>query len=177
MEISIDLVKELKEQSGAGIMACRKALIETQGDIKEAHELLKQRGLLIARKKVNRAATQGVIEAYIHAGGRIGAMLELNCETDFVAHTDEFRGLAHEIAMQIAAMQPRCISEEELPENSDTEPQVACLLLQPYIRDTNRAVQDLINETIAKVKENIKVGRFARFELGEQDQKNDHAQI
>jgi elongation factor Ts len=169
LEISIDLVKELKEQSGAGVMACRKALLETQGDTEKARELLKQRGLLIAQKKVNRTTTQGVIEAYVHAGGRIGAMVEVNCETDFVARTDEFRELAHDLAMQVAAMRPQFLSKEEVPEESEVEPQTACLLLQPYIKDLSKTVQDLINEIVAKVRENIKINRFARFELGEQD--------
>jgi len=168
--ISVDLVKELKEQSGAGIMACRKALLETEGDIEKASALLKQQGLLIVQKKVNRTAIQGLVEAYIHTGGRIGAIVEVNCETDFVARTDEFRELAHNIAMQVAAMCPQFISAEEVPETSEVEPQTACLLLQPYIKDLSKTVQDIINETVAKVRENIKINRFARFELDEQEQ-------
>jgi elongation factor Ts len=167
--ISVDLVKELREQSGAGIMACRKALLETQGDMEKARELLKERGLLVAKKKADRAVSQGVIEAYIHAGGRIGAMVELNCETDFVARTEEFRELAHNIAMQVAAMRPQFVAAEEVSETAEVELSAACLLMQPYIRDLSRTVQDLISETVAKVGENIKVGRFSRFELGEQD--------
>ncbi len=131
--------------------------------------ILKQRSLFVAQKKVNRAATQGLVEAYIHAGGRIGAMVEVNCETDFVARTDEFRELAHDLAMQVAAMQPQFISREEAPKTSEVEPETACLLLQPYIKDLSKTVQDIINETVAKVGENIKVSRFARFELGEQE--------
>ena len=169
MVISVDLVKELREQSGAGIMACRKALLETQGDMEKARELLRERGLLVAKKKADRAVSQGVIEAYIHAGGRIGAMVELNCETDFVARTDEFRELVHNIAMQVAAMRPRFIAAEEVSETDEVELTTACLLMQPYIRDLSRTVQDVISETVAKVGENIKVGRFSRFELGEQD--------
>jgi elongation factor Ts len=169
LAISVDMVKELREQSGAGIMACRKALQETQGDMEKARGLLKERGLLVAKKKADRAVSQGVIEAYIHAGGRIGAMVELNCETDFVARTDEFRELAHNIAMQVAAMRPQFIAAEEAPETAEVELSTACLLMQPYIRDLSRTVQDLIIETVAKVGENIKVGRFSRFELGEQD--------
>lgn len=165
--ISVDLVKELKGHSGAGIMACRKALLETEGDIEKARELLRQQGLLIVQKKVNRTAIQGVVEAYIHTGGRIGAIVEVNCETDFVARTDEFRELAHNIAMQVAAMCPQFLSAEEVPETSDVEPQIVCLLLQPYIKDLSKTVQDIINETVAKVRENIKINRFARFELDE----------
>jgi elongation factor Ts len=169
LDISIDLVKELKEQSGAGFMSCRKALLETNGDMEEARELLRQRGLLIAQEKAERAATDGVIEAYIHTGGRIGALVEVNCETDFVARTAEFQELAHNMAMQVAAMQPQFLSEEEITDGSDVEPQTACLLSQPYIKDLSRTVQDVINETIARVRENIRIRRFARFELGEQD--------
>ena len=169
MGIPVDLVKVLKEQSGAGIMACREALLRTEGDIEKACELLRQQGLLIVQKKVNRTATQGVVEAYIHTGGRIGAIVEVNCETDFVARTDEFRELAHNIAMQVAAMCPQFLSAEEVPETSDVEPQIVCLLLQPYIKDLSKTVQDIINETVARVRENIQINRFARFELGEQD--------
>ena len=147
-------------------MECRNALLETKGDEGKALQLLKERGLLKAEKKAERETTQGLIEAYIHAGGRIGAMVEVNCETDFVARTDEFKELAHNIAMQVAAMQPQFISEEEIRGEGDIEPQVTCLLLQPYIKDPTKAVQDLIVETIAKVGENIKVRRFVRFELG-----------
>ena len=168
MKIPAARIKELRDQCGAGIMDCKNALLEAEGDTEKALEVLKQRSLFKARKKAGRSATQGIMEAYIHAGGRIGAMVELNCETDFVAHTDEFKELAHHLAMQVAAQDPQFISEEEVPEGADTEPQSACLLLQPYIKDTNRTVQEIIVETIAKVGENIKVSRFARFELGDQ---------
>ena len=147
-------------------MECRNALIGSGGDLKKAAQTLKERGLLKAEKKAHRATTQGLVEAYIHAGGRIGAMVELDCETDFVARTDEFKELAHDLAMQVAAMSPQFILEEEVPEGADVEPQAACLLLQPYIKDPTRTVQDLVVETIAKVGENIKVGRITRFELG-----------
>lgn len=150
-------------------MQCRQALIECQGDIERALEFLKKQGLLKAKEKAERATTQGLIEAYIHTGGRVGAMVELNCETDFVARTDEFKELAHQLAMQVAAMSPQFISREEVSEGTDTEPQTACLLLQAYIKDPERSVQDIITETIAKVGENIKVSRFARFELGDQE--------
>jgi elongation factor Ts len=168
LKISADKVKELREQSGAGVMQCRQALMECQGDIEKALEFLKEQGLLKAKEKEERATSQGLIEAYIHTGGRIGAMVEVNCETDFVARTDEFKELAHQLAMQVAAMQPQFISEEEYSPETELEPQTACLLLQPYIKDPERSVQDIITETIAKVGENIKVSRFARFELGDQ---------
>ncbi len=165
MKIPTDAVKELREQSGAGIMACRNALLEAEGNMEKAIEILKQQSLFKAAKKKERPASEGLIEAYIHAGGRIGAMVELNCETDFAAHTDEFKELAHNVAMQIAAMSPEFISQEEAPEGNDIEVQTACLLLQPFIRDPNKTIQDIIDETIAKVGENIKVSRFARFAL------------
>ncbi len=166
MKIPTARIKELRDQSGAGVMDCRNALLETKGDMEKALRILKQRNLFLVERKAKRSATQGIIEAYIHSGGRIGAMVEVNCETDFVARTDEFKELAHYLAMQVAAMPPQFISKEEVPEGVNIEPQVACLLLQPYIKDTDKTVQDIITETIAKVGENIKVGRFARFELG-----------
>ena len=171
MKIQIDIVKELREQSGAGVIQCRNALIEAQGDIEKALQILKQQSLFLAEKKSKRSATQGLIEAYVHAGGRIGAMIEVNCETDFVARTDEFKELAHHLAMQVAAMNPKYISEEEVPPGSEIEPETACLLLQSYIKDSEKTVKEIIVETIVKVGENIKVSRFARFELGEESGK------
>ena len=149
-------------------MDCRNALLEVAGDMEKALQVLKQRSLLKVEKKKERSTSQGLIEAYIHTGGRIGAIVELNCETDFAARTNELKELAHHLAMQVAAMTPHFISSEEAPEESDIEPQAVCLLLQPYIKNTDMTVQDIINETIAKVGENIKVSRFTRFELGEQ---------
>ena len=166
MEISTEMIKELREQSGAGIMDCRSALLGTDGDMEKALEFLKEKGLLKAQKKAGRATDQGLIEAYIHTAGRIGAMIEVNCETDFVARTDEFKELAHCLAMQVAAMSPQYVSEEEIPEGSDDEPQESCLLLQPYIKDPAKTVKDIIVETIAKVGENIRVSRFIKYELG-----------
>jgi elongation factor Ts len=166
LEISIEMIKELRDQCGAGIMECRNVLLEVGGDMAKAVQVLKEKGLLKAEKKAERATTQGLIEAYVHTGGRVGAMVEVNCETDFVARTDEFKELAHNMAMQVAALSPQYITQEEIPEGADVEPQVACLLLQPYIRDPSKTVRDVIVETIARVGENIKVSRFARFELG-----------
>ena len=147
-------------------MDCRKALMETEGDAAKALELLKAEGLLLAEKKAERAVSQGTVESYIHCGGHIGAMVEANCETDFVARTEEFKELAHNLAMQVAAMNPLCISEENLPEDADVDPKTACLLLQPYIKDPTKSIKDVIIETVANVGEKIKVARFARFELG-----------
>ena len=166
MEISTEMVKELREKIGAGIMDCRNALVGTGGDMDKAAEILKEKGLLKAQQKLERTASQGLIEAYIHAGGRVGTIIEVNCETDFVARTAEFKQLAHELAMQVTAMAPRCVNEEELPRDEGVEPEAACLLLQPYIKDPTRTVRDIITETIARVGENIKVRQFTRFELG-----------
>ena len=166
MEVTTDKIKELREKSGAGVMACRSALLETAGDIGKALECLRQKGLVQAKKKTERVAKQGLITSYIHSGGKIGAMIEINCETDFVARTAEFKELAHDLAMQIAAASPRFISSEEIPPDAEPEPQPVCLLSQPFIKDPTRTVQEIIAETIAKVGENIKVRRFARFELG-----------
>jgi len=162
--VSTEAIKELREMTGAGIMGCKKALEEAKGDIDDALEILRRQGHAKAEKKAHREVSQGLIEAYIHTGGRIGAMVEVNCESDFVAHTDEFRGLAHDLAMQVAATAPSFLSGEDAPQGMD--PSETCLLSQPFIKDPEKTVQDLITETIARVGENIKVGRFARFELG-----------
>lgn len=166
MQISTAAVKELRRKTGAGVIDCKKALLEAEGKLEKAAEILNQRGLALARKKADRTADQGIIEAYVHQGGQIAVLVELNCETDFVARTDEFKDLAHNLALQIAAMSPQFISPEDMPQETDTDPQMACLLLQPFIKDPNKTVQDIITETIAKVGENIKIRRFVRFELG-----------
>jgi len=168
LNITTARIKELREQSGAGIMECRNALLEAQGDMTKALQLLREQSLFKAEKKKKRTAQQGLIEAYIHTGGRVGAMVEVNCETDFVARTDEFKELAHALAMQVAAMSPQFIAQEEIPEGAEIEPQAACLLLQPYIKDASMTIQDIINQKIARVGENIRVSRFARFEVGEE---------
>ena len=167
MEISTESVKELRELSGAGIMDCRNALLNTKGDKEKALQILKEQNLIRVEKKSNRTTSQGLVETYVHTGGRIGAMVELNCETDFVARTAEFQELAHNLAMQIAAQEPVCITEDQIPEDIDKDPEVACLLLQPFIKDPEMNIRSLITETAAKVGENIKVSRFARFELGQ----------
>ncbi|MCJ7514754.1 MAG: elongation factor Ts, partial [Dehalococcoidia bacterium] len=139
-------------------MDCKKALLATEGNLEKAAEILNQRGIALARKKAERVADQGVIEAYIHPGGRIGVLVEVNCETDFVARTDEFKELAHNLALQVAAMCPQFISPEDMAQENETEidAKTACLLLQPYIKDPEKTIQDIITETIAKVGENIK---------------------
>jgi elongation factor Ts len=168
VEISISSIKELREQCGAGIMECRNALASTEGDIAKALEELKEKGCIKAAKKAERITKQGLVEAYIHIGGRIGSMIELNCETDFVARTDEFKELAHNLAMQVAAMHPQFISEEGIPpeQKGDFEVETACLLRQAYIKDQTMTIQDLLVQAIARVGENIKVSRFTRYELG-----------
>ena len=167
MAVSTEAIKELRQSSGAGVMDCKRALEEAGGDMERASEILRQRGLALAETKAHRATTQGLVECYIHAGGRIGAMVELNCETDFVARTDSFKALAHDLAMQVAATGPLSISPDDLPPGTDGDPNETCLLLQPYIRDAARTIQELITEAIAQTKENIQIRRFARFELGQ----------
>jgi elongation factor Ts len=166
LQVSTGTIKDLREKTGAGIMDCKKALLEAEGNFEKAVEILNQRGVALARKKAERVADQGIIEAYIHPGGRIGVLVEVNCETDFVARTEEFKELAHNLALQVAAMCPQFISSEDIPDEAETDVKTACLLLQPYIKDPEKTVLDIVTETIAKVGENIKVRRFIRFELG-----------
>lgn len=151
MKISVTDIKKLREETGAGVADCRITLEEAQGDLKRAKEILKARGIEKAAKKAQRVVGQGLIETYVHSGGTVASMVEVLCETDFVAKTDEFKKLTHELAMQVAAMDPADVDE---------------LMHQEYIRDGSLEIEDLVKETIAKVGENIKVARFIRFELG-----------
>jgi len=151
MDISIDLVKKLRSKTGIGIVDCKKALKEAGGDFKKACEVLRRKGVELAEKKAERKTGEGLIEAYVHPGGRVATLVELACETDFVAKNAGFKKLAHELAMQIASMNPSTIE---------------VLLDQEYIRDSQKKVRDLINEAIAKFGENIKVKRFVRYEVG-----------
>lgn len=197
MSISASLVKELRERTGAGMMDCKKALAEKEGDMEKAAIYLREKGLAAAAKKAGRIAAEGLIESYIHGVGKIGVLVEINCETDFVAKTDEFKGLARDIAMQIAAAKPEFVRREEVPaENLEQEREIlraqalnegkpekivdkmvagriekyykdVCLLEQPFIKDNNITVQQLLTEKIAKIGENISVRRFTRYELGE----------
>lgn len=171
MEITVDMVKELREKTRAGVMDCKRALQEAQGDMQKAMDILWERGLAKAAQKADRQAKQGLIEPYIHAGGRIGVLVELNCETDFVARLPEFKALAHDIAMQIAATNPQYISINDVPlevkENTPPETLAeACLLSQPFIRQPDITIGELLKEKIAIIGENIRVSRFVRFELG-----------
>lgn len=165
MVISAATVKELRERSGAGIMECRNALEQASGNMDKALEILREQGLAKAEKRAGRAASQGMVESYIH-GGRIGAMVEVNCETDFVGRTDDFRALAHDIAMQVAATSPLYLAEDDIPAGEQVDPKEVCLLLQPFIKDPSKTVKDLVNEIVSKTGENVQVRRFARFELG-----------
>jgi elongation factor Ts len=166
LEITTDQIKKLREESGAGIMDCRNALKECGGDKAKALEILMKQGFVKAQKTAGRVAKQGLVTSYIHAGGRIGALVEVNTETDFVARTAEFQELAHNIAMQVAAMAPEYLSKDSCPSGVEIDFQNACLLMQPYIKDPARTIQDLITELIAKTGENIVISRFTRFELG-----------
>ncbi len=168
MEITTQMIKELREQCGAGIMDCRGALMSTKGDIEKALAMLKEKGLIKAQKKSERTTLQGLVESYIHTAGRIGALVEVNCETDFVTRTEEFKCLVHDIAMQVAALAPKYISEEAIPEGTECDPVEACLLSQPFIKDPTKTIKDIVVETIAKTGENIKVRRFTRYELSSQ---------
>jgi len=158
-----ELIKELRERTSAGVMDCKKALDESNGNVDKAEQILKEQGIASAAKKAGRDTDQGLIETYIHSGGRIGAMVEVNCETDFVARTKEFSDLAHDIAMQVAAMNPSTLEEN----NTDAESDNSSLLQQPFIKDPSKNIQELINETVGKLGENIRVRRFKRFSLGE----------
>jgi elongation factor Ts len=164
-EITLDQIKDLRERSGAGVMDCKRALEASDGDVEKAIQYLMEQGIASAEKKSSRVTAQGLVESYIHAG-RIGAIVEVNCETDFVARTPEFQSLAHEIAMQVVAANPLVVSVEDLPEGAEGAPEQLVLLEQPYIRDDKKTVRALINETIGKTGENIQVKRFSRFELG-----------
>jgi len=195
--VSAEDVKNLRERTGAGMMDCKRALVESNGDFEKAVDLLREKGLAKAAKKADRVASEGLVVSYIHGNGRIGVLLEVNCETDFVARNEEFKAMCHDIAMQVAAANPTYVSREEVPEEvlqkeksilraqalNEGKPekivdkmvegrlekffQENCLLDQPFIKDQDKNVQQYVNETIAKIGENINVRRFARFVLGE----------
>jgi elongation factor Ts len=166
LEITTDEIKKLRESSGAGVMDCRNALKETNGDKAKALEILQKQGLVKAQKSAGRVTKQGLVVSYIHSGGRIGALVEVNVETDFVARTAEFQELAHNVAMQVAAMAPEFVSKNDCPTGKEIDFQNACLLMQPYIKDPSKTIQDVVTELIAKTGENITISRFTRFELG-----------
>ncbi len=197
MEVSASAVKDLREKTGAGMMDCKKALAETGGDVQKAIDYLRQKGLAAAAKKADRVAADGAVGAYVHPGGKIGVLVEINCETDFVARTAEFQSLLKDIAMQVAAANPRYLRREEVPaaeldkekaiyrqqalETGKPEKFVdkivegkierfyseACLLEQAFIRDPDKRVTDILNESIGRLGENIQIRRFSRYHLGE----------
>ena len=196
-EITTEKIKELRAKTGAGIVDCKKALQEADGDIEKALEILRKKGAAKAAKKADRATAEGIVVSYIHAGGKVGSLVEINCETDFVARTEDFKALGHEIAMQVAAMNPKYVSREEVPaEIIEKEKEILkeqalaegkpehivekivegrlnkfysenCLLEQPWIKDDSKTIGDLVKEYITKLGENIKVKRFCRFGVGE----------
>jgi elongation factor Ts len=197
MEISAQLVKQLREKTGAGMMECKKALVETKGDLGEAEVYLRKQGIASASKKSTRTTKQGVIGSYIHAGSQIGVLIEVNCESDFVARTDDFQELVHDLAMQIAAADPQFVRREDVtPAALDKEREIAraralaegkpekildkivegrlakyfeevCLMEQPFIKENTTSIADLIKSKIAKLGENISVSRFVRFKVGD----------
>lgn len=166
MEITTSMIKTLRDKTGAGVMDCRSALIQSDADFEKAEEFLKKKGLAKVASKVERATLQGAIGSYIHPGSRLGVLVEMNCESDFVARTDEFKELLHNITLQVAASNPKYIKPEDVPPGDNTDPKESCLLMQPYIRDQAIIIQDLINAFIAKLGENVVIRRFVRFELG-----------
>jgi elongation factor Ts len=197
MNISAELVKTLRDKTGAGIIDCKTALSQTGGDIEKAIDYLRKKGLATASKKAGRIAAEGTVTSYIHAGGKIGVLIEVNCETDFVGRTDEFQSLVRDIAMHVAATSPQFVKREEVPKQIvEREREIyraqaremkkpenmlekiadgkmekfyaeACLLEQPFVRDPEKTIETVVKEAIAKIGENITVRRFARFQLGE----------
>ena len=178
MAITTEMIKALRDKTGAGIMDSKRALQETDGNIDKAMDFLRQQGLAKAGKKADRTANEGAIQTYIHGQGRIGAMVEVNCETDFVARTEDFKSLAYDVAMQVAAMSRRYTTVDEIPEQDyaelerefgDRATAVKAVVLseQAFIKDPKKTIGDLVKEAISKLGENIVVRRFARFELGE----------
>ncbi|MGI6160839.1 MAG: translation elongation factor Ts [Christensenellales bacterium] len=201
--ITAQHVKELRECTGVGMMDCKKALIETEGNMEKAIELLREKGLANAEKKSGRIAAEGIVDSYIHMNGRIGVMVEVNCETDFVAKTAEFKAFVHDIAMHIAATNPLCIRREEVDSaNIEKEREILkaqalaegkpekivdkivegriekyykehCLLEQPFVKDTDKTIQEIVHEQISKIGENVSIRRFVRYEMGEGLQKRE----
>jgi elongation factor Ts len=197
VKITSQMVKELRDKTNAGMMDCKKALGETEGDLEKAVDLLRQKGLAVAAKRADRATSEGVVECYIHAGGKLGVMVEVGCETDFVAKTDDFQAFAKDVAMHIAAVMPVAVTRDEVPaEMVDREREIyvkqakesgkpeniiekivtgklekylseICLMDQKFVKNPDLSIQDLLNELIAKMGENISIKRFARFQIGQ----------
>ena len=174
MKATADMIKELREQTSCGVIDCKKALEEANGDFAKAKEFLQKKGMEMAAKKAGRAAREGRVEAYIHMGSRIGVLLEVNCETDFVARSEDFCKFTKDVAMHIAAMDPKYIKRNRIPEDvlkkeKDREDFVKthCLLEQAFIRDPKISIQDYLNSIVAKIGENIFINRFVRYKVGE----------
>lgn len=175
IKITSDMVKKLRETSGVGVMSCKKALANTGGDLEKALEFLREKGVSLAAKKAGRETTEGLISSYIHFGGKIGVLVEFNCETDFVAKTDEFKQLAKDISMHIAWSNPRFMSRDEVPKEiveqaKDREKYFsqACLLDQSFLKDNEISINDYLSSAITKIGENIRIRRFVRYQLGEE---------
>ncbi len=161
-------VKRLREMTSAGVMDCKRALDESGGDVDKAVKILREKGIASADKKSDRETGQGMVESYIHAGGRIGVLVEINCETDFVARNDIFKTLCHDVALQIAGIPTTlAIREDELPENAEGLPEETVLMKQSFIKDSSRTIEQLVKEAIAQTGENIRIRRFTRYELGQ----------
>jgi elongation factor Ts len=167
LQVTTEDIRALRERTGAGIMDSKRALEESNGDMAQAEAALRAKGIVRAGEKAGRATGEGIVDCYLHAGNKIGAMVELNCETDFVARTDEFKELAHNLAMQVAAMSPVYITPEEIPQDESRKPEEISLLSQAFIRDGSKTVNDLVLDMQARVRENIQIRRFVRFSLGD----------
>jgi elongation factor Ts len=165
MAVNIDLVKQLREETGISLADCKKALEESEGQMDKAKEYLEKRGQAVAAKKIDRVANNGIIETYVHSSGRLGVMLEINCETDFVARGEDFKSLAHEICLQIVAMKPLYVRSEEIPEGVTEDKKDICLVDQLWMKDDTKTIQVLINDRIAKTGENIVIKRFVIYEF------------
>jgi elongation factor Ts len=165
--MSLEAIKELRELTNCGIVDCKKALEQAGGDFKKAQAILREKGLQMALKKASRVANEGRIEAYVHNGNKIGVVVEVNCETDFVARNESFIQFSRDLAMHIAAMAPIYLKKEDVPADVTVDLKAVCLLEQPFVKDTSKSIQDLLNELVAKIGENIVIGRFVRYKIGE----------
>lgn len=176
MRASLDEIKELREQTSCGVIECKKALEKAKGDIGKAKKILMKRGLEMAAKKGSRVAKEGRVESYLHLGNKIGVLLEVNCETDFVARSEDFCQFTKDVAMQIAASSPKYIKKDDIPSdvlkgqpNQDDFVKTSCLMDQPFIKDPKLTIQDYLNTLVAKIGENIFISRFIRYKVGEID--------
>ena len=198
MSITAKQVGELRGQTGAGLMDCKKALVESDGDIENAITILRKKGMASASKKAGRATSEGLVESYIHLGGKVGVLIEVNCETDFVAKTDDFKYFVKDLCLHVAAVNPVCVSREQVPADlvekereiaasqAEGKPPAAvqkiiegklnkyyataCMLDQPFVKDSDKSVQDVLSEQISKLGENMVINRFTRFQIGEESE-------